>query len=245
MKVSLVRLKVRCINAVLHFNLNRYLSTILILNVMEINVDLFISLLKSRSMTVVRINLRINMINSSEPSSHVFKSLVDAFSTIGKKSHSKDRNATRRVFSQSFVNKSTRALCLLKPTSKLVGLDIKAVRRYCSRREQLDFGETDVWSFVGRLRCFDMKLIDVVKGLVQEFWRDNSRPSSNQKDVIKLRMGSRDREPHFKQFLDMTQTELYERFRHEHNELDLGQRSFEKCKPWYVKMKTTRNTCCC
>ena len=98
------------------------------------------------------------------------------------------------------------ALRLLKPTSKLVGLDIKALRRYCSRREQLDSGETDVWSFIGMLPRYDMKLIDVVKGLVQEFWRDNSIPSSNQKDVLKLRMDSRDREPHIKNFLDMTQT---------------------------------------
>ena len=90
-----------------------------------------------------------------------------------------------------------------------------------------------------------MKLIDAVKGMVQEFWHDNSRPSSNQKDVLKLRMGSRDREPHIKHFLDMAQTKLYKRFRHEHNELNLGQRSFEKCKPWYVKISTTRNTCCC
>ena len=43
----------------------------------------------------------------------------------------------------------------------------------------------------------------------------------------------------------MTQTKLHERFRHEYNELNLGQRSFEKCKPWYVKINTTRNTCCC
>ena len=90
-----------------------------------------------------------------------------------------------------------------------------------------------------------MKLIDVVKELVQEFWHDNSRPSSNQKDVLKLIMGSRDREPHIKHFLDMTQTELYERFRHEHNELNLVQGSFEKLKPWYAKINTTRNTCCC
>ena len=104
------------------------------------------------------------------------------------------------------MNKSTRALRLLNPTSKLVGLDTKALHRYCSRREQLDFGEIDVWSFVGRLPCSDMKLIDAVKGLVQEFWSDNSRPSSNQKDVLKLRMGSRDHEPHIKPFVYMTQT---------------------------------------
>ena len=58
-------------------------------------------------------------------------------------------------------------------------------------------------------------------------------------------MCSRDRESHIKHFLDMTKTKLYERFRHEHNELNLGQISFEKCKPWYVKINTTRNTCCC
>ena len=136
---------------------------------------LFISLLKSRSMTVVRKNLRIKMINSSEPSSYVVRSLVDAFSNIGKKSRSKDRNAAHRVLSQSIVNKSTMALHLLKPTYKLVGLDIKALRRYCSRREELDFGQTSIWAFIGRSPCSDMKLINAVKGLVQDFWSDNIR----------------------------------------------------------------------
>jgi len=27
--------------------------------------------------------------------------------------------------------------------------------------------------------------------------------------------------------------------------LRLGQRSFEKCKPWYVRINAIRNTCCC
>ena len=61
---------------------------------------LFILLLKSRSMTVVRKKLRIKMINSSEPSSYVVRSLLDAFSHIGNKSRSKDRNVARHVLSQ-------------------------------------------------------------------------------------------------------------------------------------------------
>ena len=68
----------------------------------------------------------------------------DAFSTIGNKSCSKDCNAACCVLSQSIVNKSSRALRLLKPTYKLVGLDIKALCRYCSRREQLDSSDIDV-----------------------------------------------------------------------------------------------------
>lgn len=85
-----------------------------------------------------------------------------------------------------------------------------------------------MWAFTGRLPCSDRKLIEAVKGLVQEYWHDNSRPSSNQKDVVKLRKSSRDHEPHIKHFLDMKQLELYERFRRAHTELNLGQRSFEK-----------------
>ena len=65
------------------------------------------------------------------------------------------------------------------------------------------------------------------------------------KICTKIENGFKGHEPHIKNFLDMTQIELYERFRHEHNELNLVQRSFEKWKPWYVKITTTRNTCCC
>ena len=58
-----------------------------------------------------------------------------------------------------------------------------------------------------------MKLVDVVKGLVQSFWHDHTRPSSNRKDVLKLIRGSKDCEPHIKHILDITQTELYKKLR--------------------------------
>ena len=43
----------------------------------------------------------------------------------------------------------------------------------------------------------------------------------------------------------MTLTQLYEMFKFSHPGLRLGQRSFEKCKPWYVRINTIHNTCCC
>ena len=126
MKVSLVHLKV-CSFA--------YQAQQMLVNYFDSKCDgdkcrLFISLLKSRSMTVVRKKLRIKMINSSKPSSYVVRSLVDAFSNIGKKYRSKDCNAAHRVLSQSIMNKSTKALRLLKPTSKLFNLDVKKFYRY-------------------------------------------------------------------------------------------------------------------
>ena len=102
-----------------------------------------------------------------------------------------------------------------------------------------------LWAFSGRFPHKDMKLVEAVKGLVQTFWHDNTRPSSNMKDVLKHCMGSRNTEPHVKHYLDMKQTQLFEMFKVSHVEIRLGQRSFEKCNPWYVRINTIRNTCCC
>ena len=86
---------------------------------------LFLSLLKYRGMNIVRKSLGIKMIKASGPSSHIVKSLVDAFGKIGKNTRSKDRNAARHVLSQAIVNKNTRVLGFLKPTSKLVNFNFK------------------------------------------------------------------------------------------------------------------------
>ena len=44
------------------------------------------------------------MINTSGPSSHIVKTLVDSFGKFGKNTRSKDRNAARHVLSQAIVN---------------------------------------------------------------------------------------------------------------------------------------------
>ena len=102
-----------------------------------------------------------------------------------------------------------------------------------------------VWPFSSRLPRKDMKLVEVVKDLVRTFWNNNTRPSSNIKNVLKHCRGSMNIEPHVKHYFDMTQTQLFEMFKVSHIELRLGQRSFEKCKPLYVRINTIRNNCCC
>ena len=73
-----------------------------------------------------------------------------------------------------------------------------------------------------------MKLVEAVKGLVHTFWHDNTRPSSNTKDVLKCCTSSMNNEPHVKHYLNMTHTQLFNMFKISHVELRLGQRSFEK-----------------
>ena len=92
-----------------------------------------------------------------------------------------------------------------------------------------------LWAFNGRFPHKDMKLVEPVKGLVHTFLHDNTRPSSNTKDVLKICRGSMNNEPHVKHYLDMTQTQLFEMFKIFQVELRLEQRSFEKCKPWMLE----------
>ena len=67
----------------------------------------------------------LSTINKFFPSSHIVKFLVDSFITIGKKGHSKYCNAACHVFSQENVKKKTRNIHLLKPTSKILKLNLK------------------------------------------------------------------------------------------------------------------------
>ena len=64
-----------------------------------------------------------------------------------------------------------------------------------------------LWTFSGRFPHKDMNLVEVVKGLVHTFWHDNTRSSSNKKDVLKHCRGSMNNESHVKHYLDMTRTQ--------------------------------------
>ena len=99
-----------------------------------------------------------------------------------------------------------------------------------------------LWEFSGRFPRNDMNIVEAVKGLVHMFWHDNTRHSSNTKAMLNHCRGSMNNEPHVKHDLDMTQNQLFDMFKVSHVELRFGKRSFEKCKPWYVRINTNRNT---
>ena len=116
----------------------------------------------------------------------------------------------------------------------------KTLKKDSVRRDKLDVeGQMEtLWEFSDMFPRKDMKLVEAVKGLVHTFWHNNTRPSSDTKDVLKHCRGSRNTEPHVKHYFDMTQTELFKMFKVSHIELRLGKRYFEKCKPWYVTINT-------
>lgn len=82
-----------------------------------------------------------------------------------------------------------------------------------------------------------------------DFWASPaiSRPTGNKKDVLRKRIARKTYVSHPKQVLEKTQTEAYIQFKHDYPDIKMGQRTFEKCKPFYViaPRRQDRNTCCC
>lgn len=131
--------------------------------------------------------------------------------------------------------------------SRYLNIHRKNLSRAVKRRVNFESDlANNLWTFSGRLPRFDMKLTGEVKNLIEKFWHDNTRVSPNVRDVLKLRVGSKIRDPHPKHLLDMIQTELYKKNLDDKVlTISICQRSFEKCKPWYVRINKERVTCCC
>lgn len=77
------------------------------------------------------------------------------------------------------------------------------------------------------------------------FWNDNTRPSSNSRDVIKQRIGPDRYDLHVKHWIDTTKHELYVLFTKTNPHIKIGQTMFERLRPYYVKLNKVFETCCC
>ena len=90
--------------------------------------QLFLALIKYRSMETIRRNLGIRSLNNIKSSNHIVKSLAIAFTSISKKTCSQDCNVARLVLLESIVCRSTRQRRLLKCTSQIVLLHINTLK---------------------------------------------------------------------------------------------------------------------
>ena len=104
--------------------------------------------------------------------------------------------------------------------------------------------KNELWTFSNRLPWKDKEISESLKSLIEYFWTNNTCVSPNQRDVVRRRIGSQNREPHAKYFLDSTQTQFFAQFIGMYSQIWISQRIFEMGKPFYVKINHTRTTCC-
>ena len=81
------------------------------------------------------------------------------------------------------------------------------------RHERLeDPTKKELWEFSDRLPWKDKEISEALKSSIEDFWKNNTRVSLNQRDVVRRRIGRKNCDPHAKHFLDSTQTQSFAKF---------------------------------
>ncbi|VDI41069.1 Hypothetical predicted protein [Mytilus galloprovincialis] len=87
------------------------------------------------------------------------------------------------------------------------------------------------------------------KRIVHDFWLQSnvSRPTNNKNDIKRVRISPNVYSSHSCYILEKTQTEVFLQFKNEYPDEKIGQRAFEKCKPYFVRTAQFKDkvTCCC
>ena len=79
------------------------------------------------------------------------------------------------------------------------------LRRAMLRHERLeDPTKNELWTFSGRLMQKDKEISEALKSLIEDFLKNNTLVSPNQRDVVRRMIGSQNCNPHAKHFLDST-----------------------------------------
>ena len=74
---------------------------------------------------------------------------------------------------------------------------------------------------------------------------EHSRVSPNSRDVIRQRVSRNIYEIHPKHIMEMTQVQLFNKFKEDHRGINMSITIFVQQKPWYVRPITIHDTCCC
>ena len=72
--------------------------------------------------------------------------------------------------------------------------------------------KNELWTFSSRLPRKDKETSEALKSLIEYFWKNNTRVSPNQRDVVRRSIGSQNHDPRVKYFLDSTQTQFFAKF---------------------------------
>ena len=126
--------------------------------------------------------------NCSERS--IVRNLFDVYQSIGSKARSKDANTSQGVLTSTIVEKEMEKSCMIRKISKSLRISRTMLVKALERQEIIeDSKNTYFCSFQGRLPCKDKYIVDALRILIENLWCDNTRALTNQRDVVKRRIG--------------------------------------------------------
>lgn len=193
---------------------------------------------------------RMNCIRKSEDNSPETACVQDIASTLSKLKRKCDTdsraavNVLRAAMNGDEVSKTK---CVTKLAAKL-GIDRRKLYNGKRVRTAVVRSEKSVFEYTKRKTRSDTTQ-EHIKKIAFDFWLrpEVSRTSNNKNDVKRVRIGKNKYTSHTCVILEKTQSEIYQEFKAAHPHLKMGQRTFEKCKPYYVRSasKKDMSTCCC
>lgn len=137
--------------------------------------------------------------------------------------------------------------CKMK-LAKVLGVPARRLSGGKRIRTKILKSEASAWDFTTRKTRSD-SIDEKTKKVVYDFWLSPgiSHPTGNKSDIKRERLGPKVYTSHMVHVLEKTQTEAYVEFISKFPEIKIGQRSFEKLKPYFVRsaLPKDRNTCCC
>jgi hypothetical protein len=131
---------------------------------------------------------------------------------------------------------------------KKLGVSVRRIPKGQKIRTNIFHSEQSSYRYTTRKTRSD-KLSDDARKTIYDFWcsPEISRQTGNQKDVKRIRVCPKMYYSHAIQILEKTQSEAFLNFQQTHPEIQISQRTFEKCKPYFVRAARIkdRTTCCC
>ncbi|CAG2231462.1 unnamed protein product [Mytilus edulis] len=131
---------------------------------------------------------------------------------------------------------------------KNLGLPARRVAGGQRIRSRILKSESSAWALTQQKTRKD-SISEETKKTVYNFWLSDgiSHPTGNKSDIKRERLGPNLYTSHMTHVLEKTQTDAYLDFVAKYPEIKIGQRAFEKLRPFFVRpaSEKDRNTCCC
>lgn len=179
------------------------------------------------------------------------KALTEDIKTVidnCKNKRSGDSLKTMNLIISSVSGEKIRDNKCRKKLARKLGLPVRRVSRGHAIRTSILKSEKSCWIYTTRKTRSDA-LKPETKKIMYEFWLKPgiSRPTGNKADIKRVRIGPKTYSSHMTHILEKTQTDVYLDFIRDNPSIQVSQRMFEKCKPYFVRSvrQKDRQTCCC
>ncbi|MES9883754.1 MAG: hypothetical protein ABW185_23120 [Sedimenticola sp.] len=193
--------------------------------------------------------VKSDLINSVKENNKLTENVLSNMKTFidsTKCKRSNDCRATMNILTASVSGENlvNSKMCL----AKKLGVTPRRLSGGKRIRTEILKGEKSCFQYTQRKTRSDC-LSDENKRIIYDFWKSHgiSRPSCNKNEVKRVRLDKNVYSSHVIYVLEKTQTECFLEFKAKFTDIKLSQRSFEKCKPYFVQpaREKHRNTCCC